>query len=98
MDSYELKYDGLYFWSQAGVTAEAISSKYTSPEEANIAMNLYMSGKKFVADKMTGEEDLEELNSKASLVGYAEALGVEIPAKLKQPSAIKKYLKGLQNA
>lgn len=94
---YTLEFDGMYKWTRKGSIANALKSSYTSPIEAEMAFNIYNSSLEFQANKLSGEENLEELSSKKDLLGYAEAKGIEVPEKLKQPSAIKKFLMGDNN-
>lgn len=91
---YTLAFDGLYYWTRQGSVAEALKGRYVRQRDALLAFNLYEASKVFVANKLTGEEDIDSLESKKDLVGYAEAKGIKIPAKYKAPSAIKKFLKG----
>ena len=91
---YTLAFDGLYYWTRQGTVAEALKGRYVRQRDALLAFNLYEASKVFQANKLSGEEDLDTLETKKDLMGYAEAKGIEVPAKYKQPSAIKKFLKG----
>lgn len=92
---YELYFDDLYRWkNKKGTVAAQISGGFTGPDAALLAFNVYNASLEFIADKMSGDEDLEALTTKKELVGYAEAKGVEIPAKHKSVGAIKKFLQG----
>jgi hypothetical protein len=42
--------------------------------------------------ELSNADKLEGLTAKADLLAFAEELGVEVPAKHKQPAAIKKFL------
>lgn len=91
---YTLVCEGLYRWTRQGTVAEALKGSYTRKRDALLAFNLYEASRVFQANKLSGEEDIESLETKKDLVGYAEAKGIEIPSKYKAPSAIKKFLKG----
>ena len=94
---YTLEFDGVYKWTRKGSVANALKGGYTSPLDAELAFNLYNSTLVFQANKLSGEEDLDSLETKKDLLGYAEAKGIEVPTKYKQPSAIKKFLMGGYN-
>lgn len=93
---YELTYDGLYRWvNKKGDAPAAISGGFTGPDSALMAFNVYNASLEFIAQKMSGEEELEALSTKRELLGYAEAHGIDIPEKYsKQPSSMKKFLQG----
>lgn len=94
---YTLAFNGLYYWTRQGTVADALKGSYVRQRDALLAFNLYEASKVFVANKLSGEEDIDSLESKKDLLGYAEAKGVEVPSKYKAPSSIKKFLKGGYN-
>ena len=91
---YTLEFNGLFYWTRQGTVAEALKGHYVRQRDALTAFNVYEASKVFVPNKLSGEEDVDALESKKDLVGYAEAKGIKIPAKYKAPAAIKKFLKG----
>tara|TARA_R110000764_G_scaffold20680_1_gene52944 strand:+ start:245 stop:538 length:294 start_codon:yes stop_codon:yes gene_type:complete len=90
---YELIYDGLYRWSREGQVADALLGGFLNTKLANRAFELYELKKNPVSN-IKGDVDLDSLTSKADLVRWAEANEINVPEKLKQPSAIKKFLMG----
>ena len=90
---YELIYDGLYRWSREGAVAKALSGGFLSRREANRAYELYELQKNPVSSTKK-DADLETLTAKADLLKWSEENGISVPEKLKQPSAIKKFLLG----
>ena len=89
---YELGFNGLYYWHRDGLTASALQGSFVNPTQALDAMRRYnVSFKQEVNLDVT---DLEGLEKKADLLGYAEKNNIEVPDKYKAPSAIKKFLQG----
>ena len=91
---YKLIFDGFYRWSRSGKVAEALSGCFIRKSEAARAWGLYQLSKKAPESSVDKSADLESLISKADLLKWAEANGLEVPSKHKQPSAIKKFLMG----
>ena len=92
---YELIYDGLYRWSREGTVAKALSGGFLNRREANRAYELYELEKNPVSSTEK-DTDLETLTAKVDLLKWAEGNEIDVPAKLKQPSSIKKFLLNLQ--
>ena len=90
---YKLIYDGLYRWSREGTVAKALSGGFLNRREANRAYELYELDKNPVSS-IEKDANLETLTAKADLTKWAEENKIDIPVKLKQPSAIKKFLLG----
>lgn len=91
---YTLEFDGFYKWKTKGKVAECLASAYTGPHDAITAFNMYNSSLTLGVNTGAAQKPLEELTSKADLMGYAKAKGIDVPEKYKQPSAIKKFLEG----
>jgi len=91
---YKLIFDGLYKWSRSGKVAEALNGSFLRRRDALRAFELYELSKEPAISSVEKEVNLETLNSKVDLLKWAEANGLSVPAKYKQPSAIKKFLMG----
>lgn len=91
---YTLEFDGFYRWKTKGTVAKCLQSAFTGPQDALTAFNVYNSSLTLGVNTGAAEQPLEELTSKADLLGYAKAKGIDVPEKYKQPSAIKKFLEG----
>ena len=89
---YIIKYDGLYRFIGKKVPRE-LEGGFTSRKDAQVAFELYKAKQEQPVNLMTGHEVLSDLDSKADLLGFAEYHEIEIPSNIKQPTAIKKYLK-----
>ena len=90
---YKLIFDGLFKWKREGLVADALSGGFINKREANRALELYLLAKNPISD-ISGDADLESLSAKADLVKWASENNIDVPAKHKQPSAIKKFLMG----
>lgn len=95
---YTLNYDGLYFWSREGSLPKMLEGKYSSHVEAQSAFNRYNSTLMEETSEVNGEEELDSLSKKVDLLQWAEKRHIDVPAKLLQPAAIKKFLLGQANA
>tara|TARA_R110000796_G_scaffold134362_1_gene250136 strand:+ start:11808 stop:12113 length:306 start_codon:yes stop_codon:yes gene_type:complete len=89
---YKLIFDGLYKWSRSGKVAEALNGSFLRRKDALRAFELHELSKEPPISSVKKEVDLESLNSKIDLLKWAEVNGLSVPAKYKQPSAIKKFL------
>lgn len=92
---YKLGYNGLYYWHRDGATAEQLKGNFMSPSDALDALRRYNVSFKPKINLEVGE--LDSLEKKADLLGYALQNGVEIPEKYKSVGAIKKFLQGGYN-
>lgn len=92
---YKLGFNGLYYWHRDGATAIPLKGSYVTPTQALDAMRRY--NVSFRQEVNTDVKDLESLEKKADLLGYAKLNNIEIPVKYKAPSAIKKFLQGGYN-
>jgi hypothetical protein len=90
---YKLIFDGLYRWSRNGVVAKELSGGFSRQREAFRALEAYRAKLNPVSG-IESDASIEGLTSKADLLKWAENNGTEVPEKLKQPSAIKKFLMG----
>ena len=90
---YKLTFDGLYRWKREGKVADSLSGGFVHKREANRALELYLLTKNPISD-ISGDVDLDSLSTKADLVKWALENDIDVPAKHKQPSAIKKFLMG----
>ena len=90
---YKLIFDGLYRWSRNGVVAKELSGGFSRQREAHRALEAYRASLTPISS-ITEDASLEGLTSKADLLKWAENNTVDVPTKLKQPSAIKKFLMG----
>lgn len=95
---YTLQYDGLYRWSRSGNLPTALEGGFSSQVEAFNTFKRYCSTLLPETSKVSPSDSLEALTRKADLEKWAELNSIEIPSKYKQPSAIRKYLLGLQDA
>lgn len=92
---YFLDFDGLYFWkTKTSEAAKELKGSFMDPQSALNAFKAYNAALTITPDLGGAEKSLEELTSKAELLGWAEGNGIEVPEKYKQPSAIKKFLQG----
>ena len=89
---YKLGYNGLYYWHRDGATAEALKGNYMTPSDAMDALRRYNVSFKPSINLEVGE--LDSLEKKADLLGYALKNDIEIPEKHKSVGAIKKFLQG----
>ena len=92
---YTLEFDGLFRWKRNGATAEGLKGGFLSKREAVYALNRYNASLKPLISTPVGE--LDSLEKKADLLGYALKEGIEIPVKHKSVGAIKKFLQGGYN-
>ena len=90
---YKLTFDGLYRWKREGKVADSLSGAFLRKNEANRALELYLLAKNPVSD-ISGSVDLDSLVTKVDLLKWASENSIDVPAKYKQPSAIKKFLMG----
>jgi hypothetical protein len=89
---YKLEFNGLYYWHRDGLTASALQGSFVNPTQALDAMRRY--NVSFIQEVNLDVTDLESLEKKADLLGYAKNNNIEVPDKYKVPSAIKKFLQG----
>jgi len=89
---YTLEYNGLFYFSRAGAVAEGLKGAFLSKREAERCLKRYNASLSTPINLAVGE--LDSLEKKADLLGYALNKGVEIPEKHKSVGAIKKFLKG----
>jgi hypothetical protein len=89
---YELSFNGLDYWHRDGLTASALQGSFVNPTQALDAMRRY--NVSFIQEVNLDVTDLESLEKKADLLGYAKNNNIEVPDKYKAPSAIKKFLQG----
>ena len=92
---YKLGFNGFYYWHREGQTAKLLQGNFMSPSDALDALRRYNVSLKQSITYSSSE--LDELNTKSDLLGYAETRGIEIPKKHKSPLAIKKFLQGGYN-
>lgn len=89
---YELQYDGFYYWHRSGAVHESLKGSFMSPTDALNRMRKYNASLK--QEVIYSEGELDSLNKKAELLGYAEKNDIEIPSEHKSVGAIKKFLQG----
>lgn len=89
---YELRFKDFYFWHRDGAVADFLKGGFTSPADALDLMRRY--NQTFVQEVNTEVGELETLEKKADLLGYAQNNGIEVPEKYKSVGAIKKFLLG----
>ncbi len=95
---YTLVFDGLYHWTREGNLPIKLQGQFSCQIEAYSAFRFYCSSLMPEVSQVTGGEDLEELTLKKDLAQWADKQGIEIPNKVKQPAAIKKFLQEQVNA
>lgn len=89
---YTLVFDGVFRWTREGNLPIKLEGAFSSQIEAYEAFRFYCVSVTPEVSEVQGTESLEDLTKKADLVQWAEKQEIEIPAKLKQPAAIKKFL------
>lgn len=81
-------------------TVEASESDSNETLDSFPDVGITSEEKELLASSESSEEDsapsLEDITKKDELLAYAESLKIEVPANLKQPAAIKKFLQEYQ--
>ncbi len=89
---YTLAFNGLFYWTRSGTTVAELKGSFLSLREAKAQFTRYNASLKPSVTNPVGE--LNSLEKKAELLGYALREGIEIPTKHKSVGAIKKFLQG----
>lgn len=76
-----------------GPTPNEIAGLYTKESLAKMALDGYVQKRNWYKYEETPLMALDKLSKKESLFEFAELMKIEIPAELKQPATIKKYIK-----
>jgi len=89
---YTIEYNGLFYFSRAGAVADGLKGGFMSKREAIAHLDRFNALNKQQITTPVGE--LDSLEKKSDLLGYAALKGVEVPEKHKSVGAIKKFLQG----